>query len=181
MPARPVSRGRQGIKPRDCVEAMLVAQMVSVHVTAMRFSEQLAGSQDPVRQDSAARALDRLARTFPDQIEALSRYRGRGEPAITVQNMSVADGGNAIVGNVTQHANVIVSDSSPAGLLAQMKAGFLELARHNKSGAVRRRLRVQMHDTRCGARIRSGGACRAHAVHGKKRCRMHGGAPGSGA
>ena len=34
---------------------------------------------------------------------------------------------------------------------------------------------------RCGAKIRSGGACRAHAVRGKKRCRMHGGAPGSGA
>jgi hypothetical protein len=33
----------------------------------------------------------------------------------------------------------------------------------------------------CGARIRSGGACRSPAVRGKKRCRMHGGAPGSGA
>ncbi|WP_456670794.1 HGGxSTG domain-containing protein [Bradyrhizobium sp. USDA 3240] len=34
---------------------------------------------------------------------------------------------------------------------------------------------------RCGARTRSGGACRAPAVHGKTRCRMHGGAEGSGA
>lgn len=34
---------------------------------------------------------------------------------------------------------------------------------------------------RCGARTRSGGACRAPAVQGKQRCRMHGGAPGSGA
>jgi hypothetical protein len=34
---------------------------------------------------------------------------------------------------------------------------------------------------RCGAKIRSGGACRAPAMRGKKRCRMHGGAPGSGA
>ena len=33
---------------------------------------------------------------------------------------------------------------------------------------------------RCGAKIRSGGACRAPAVLGKTRCRMHGGAPGSG-
>jgi hypothetical protein len=38
-----------------------------------------------------------------------------------------------------------------------------------------------MRDTRCGAKTRSGGPCHAHAVHGKKRCRMHGGAPGSGA
>ena len=34
---------------------------------------------------------------------------------------------------------------------------------------------------RCGAQTRSGGACRSPAVRGKKRCRMHGGAPGSGA
>ncbi|MCC8964408.1 hypothetical protein H8A95_19320 [Bradyrhizobium sp. Pear76] len=34
---------------------------------------------------------------------------------------------------------------------------------------------------RCGAKTRIGGACRAPAVHGKTRCRMHGGAPGSGA
>jgi uncharacterized protein YjcR len=34
---------------------------------------------------------------------------------------------------------------------------------------------------RCGAKTRSGRACHSPAVHGKKRCRMHGGAPGSGA
>jgi uncharacterized protein YjcR len=34
---------------------------------------------------------------------------------------------------------------------------------------------------RCGARTRAGGACRAPAVRGKKRCRMHGGAQKSGA
>jgi uncharacterized protein YjcR len=34
---------------------------------------------------------------------------------------------------------------------------------------------------RCGAKTRSGKSCRSPAVHGKERCRMHGGAPGSGA
>jgi glucans biosynthesis protein len=34
---------------------------------------------------------------------------------------------------------------------------------------------------RCGAKTRSGTPCRAPAVRGKKRCRMHGGALGSGA
>jgi hypothetical protein len=34
---------------------------------------------------------------------------------------------------------------------------------------------------RCGAKTRGGGSCRAAAVRGKSRCRMHGGAPGSGA
>ena len=34
---------------------------------------------------------------------------------------------------------------------------------------------------RCGAKTRSGKPCMAPAVSGKKRCRMHGGAAGSGA
>ncbi len=34
---------------------------------------------------------------------------------------------------------------------------------------------------RCGAKVRSGGSCRWPAMRGKKRCRMHGGAQGSGA
>ena len=104
----------KGIKPRDSVEAMLVAQMVSVHVMAMRCAHHVAYAEDIARRDSAVRALGRLARTFPAQIEALNRYRNNGEPAITVQNVSVGDGGKAIVGNVTQHASVIVSDKNPA-------------------------------------------------------------------
>jgi hypothetical protein len=104
----------ESIKPRDAVEAMLVAQMVSVHVMAMRCAHHLAEACDLAQRDSAARALGRLARTFPAQIEALNRYRSQGEPAITVQNVSVGDGGKAIVGNVTQHASVIVKDKSAA-------------------------------------------------------------------
>ena len=104
----------QGIRPRDSVEAMLVAQMVSVHVMAMRCAQHLASADDIAHHDSATRALGRLTRTFPAQIEALNRYRSHGEPAITVQNVSVGDGGKAIVGNVTQHASVIVSDKKPA-------------------------------------------------------------------
>jgi hypothetical protein len=86
----------KSIKPRDPVEAMLVAQMVSVHVMAMRCAHHLAHADDLAQHDSAARALGRLARTFPAQIEALNRYRSQGEPAITVQNVSVGDGGKAI-------------------------------------------------------------------------------------
>jgi hypothetical protein len=112
----------KSIKPRDSVEAMLVAQMVSVHVMAMRCAHHLANADDLAQHDNAARALGRLARTFPAQIEALNRYRSQGEPAITVQNVSVGDGGKAIVGNVTQHASVIVSDKSPAAAEKTPKA-----------------------------------------------------------
>ena len=38
-----------------------------------------------------------------------------------------------------------------------------------------------MNSSRCGAKTRKGLPCKSPAVHGKKRCRMHGGAEGSGA
>lgn len=44
-----------------------------------------------------------------------------------------------------------------------------------------RNTRAMSASPRCGARTRCGLACRAPAVRGKLRCRMHGGAEGSGA
>jgi hypothetical protein len=127
----------KSIRPRDSIEAMLVAQMVSVHVMAMRCAHHLANADDLAQHDSAARALGRLARTFPAQIEALNRYRSHGEPAITVQNVKVEDGGNAIVGNVTQHASVIVSDKSPASAARHAPKAAGSRRRHDSADARR--------------------------------------------
>ena len=46
--------------------------------------------------------MNKLARTFTTQMEALKRYRTGGEQKVTVQHVSVNEGGQAIVGNVTQ-------------------------------------------------------------------------------
>jgi hypothetical protein len=53
-----------------------------------------------LQQDSAERAFNKLARTFAAQVEALKRYRSGGEQKMTVQHVHVAEGGQAIVGNV---------------------------------------------------------------------------------
>ena len=45
----------------------------------------------------------------------------------------------------------------------------------------RRNTGPMLASARCGARTRSGKACMSPAVSGKSRCRMHGGAQGSGA
>ena len=49
------------------------------------------------------------------------------------------------------------------------------------SGSHRRNTGPMRESPRCGARTRRGTACEAPAVSGKLRCRMHGGARGSGA
>jgi hypothetical protein len=92
------------IKPNDQLETMLAAQMAGVHLAIMTFTQRLADVENILQQDSAERALNKLARTFTTQMEALKRYRTGGEQKVTVQHVSVSEGGQAIVGNVTQAA-----------------------------------------------------------------------------
>lgn len=103
----------KSIAPRDSIEAMLAAQMVCVHITAMRCAHHLASASDLASQDSASRALAKLVRTFPAQVEALSRYRNDGERAITVQKLS-RDEDKAIANNLTQPTSLITPEARPA-------------------------------------------------------------------
>jgi hypothetical protein len=103
----------KSIKPKDQLEAMLAAQMGAIHAAMMTSAGQLARSVTIDQQDSAERALNKLARTFAMQMEALKRYRTGGEQKVTVQHVSVQEGGQAIVGNVTQAAAKTAADTAP--------------------------------------------------------------------
>jgi len=92
----------KGAKPKDQLEAMLAAQMAVTHSLFMRFAQRLNHVENISQQDSAERAFNKLARTYTTQMEALKRYRSGGEQKVTVQQVSVSEGGQAIVGNVTQ-------------------------------------------------------------------------------
>jgi len=94
----------KGIEPRDQIEAMLAAQMGAVHNATMTFAGRLAHVETIQQQDSAQNAFNKLARTFAAQVEALKRYRSSGEQKVTVQHVHVAEGGQAIVGNVSTTA-----------------------------------------------------------------------------
>ena len=59
--------------------------------------------------------------------------------------------------------------------------GFLCGAGKKMASDYPRNTGPMMSRPRCGARTRSEKPCRSPAVRGKRRCRMHGGAPGSGA
>jgi hypothetical protein len=95
----------KGIEPRDQVEAMLAAEMAATHVAMMRFANRLAHAEDPQEQDIAERTYNKLARTFAMQVQALQHYRSSRGAQVIVQNVSVGDGGQAIVGNVTGPAH----------------------------------------------------------------------------
>ena len=91
----------KGVEPKDQVEAMLAAQMAAIHVSTMTFARRLAHVENIPQQDSAERAFNKLARTFAAQVEALKRYRSGGEQTVRVEHVTVNEGGQAIVGNVS--------------------------------------------------------------------------------
>lgn len=91
----------KGIEPRDQVETMLAAQMAATHNATMTFARRLNHVDNLAQQDSAERAYNKLARTFAAQVEALKRYRSAGEQTVRVEHVTVNEGGQAIVGNVT--------------------------------------------------------------------------------
>jgi hypothetical protein len=104
----------KGKKPKDQFQAMLVAQTAVTHALTMKQAAQLAQADHPATRDSAERAYNKLARTFLMQMEALNCSEAGGEQKVTVQNLSVSDGGQAIVGNVTQGARDQALEKTPA-------------------------------------------------------------------
>ena len=90
------------IEPRDQMEAMLAAQMSAVHMATMSFAARLTSSDRLYQIEAAQKALNKLARTFTTQMEALNRYRGKGQQKMTVEHVHVHEGGQAIVGNVSK-------------------------------------------------------------------------------
>jgi hypothetical protein len=79
---------------------MLAAQMAATHNAFMTFARRLNHVENIPQQDSAERAFNKLARTFAAQVETLKRYRGGGQTT-RVGNVTVNEGGEAIVGNVS--------------------------------------------------------------------------------
>jgi hypothetical protein len=90
------------IEPRDQMEAMLAAQMAAVHMATMSFASRLTSADRLYQVDAVQKALNKLARTFAAQMEALNRYRGKGQQKMTVEHVHVHEGGQAIVGSVTK-------------------------------------------------------------------------------
>jgi hypothetical protein len=104
----------KGKKPKDQFQAMLVAQAAVTHVLTMKHATLLGRADDLAILEPAERAYNKLARTFVLQLEAIHRLDTGGEQNVTVQNVSVSEGGQAIVGNVTQGARGTPVEQTPA-------------------------------------------------------------------
>lgn len=88
------------MKPRDAAEGLLLCQMAAVHNATMMMARRLNHVSNLPQQDSAERAVNKLARTFSMQMESLKRYRTGGKQVVRVERVTVEAGGQAVVGDV---------------------------------------------------------------------------------
>ena len=98
--------GISDIKPKDTIEAMLATQMLAIHNATMRNLTRANGllssrSYKEIELGSKAfNVANKLARTYTMQMEALQRYRGKGQQKMVIEHVNVNSGGQAVIGNV---------------------------------------------------------------------------------
>ena len=79
---------------------MLAVQMVAVHNVALIICIAPRPSDYEITGPQAADKAAKLLRVFREQLQALQRYRGKGQQKVTVEHVQVHAGDQAIVGNV---------------------------------------------------------------------------------
>lgn len=106
-----------GISPKDQVEGMLAAQMIATHHAVMDCYRIAAKSQMIDTKNLVFNSANKLTRTYAMQMEALNRYRGKGQQKMTVEHVHINSGGQAIIGNVTKNNSSIEGGKEKGGTL----------------------------------------------------------------
>lgn len=89
--------------PTNATEALLCVQIFSVHEAALLFLQRAtAEAQTFEGSDANVLRATRLMRLFNEQLEAMSKLKGKvGQQKVTVEHVHVHEGGQAIVGAVS--------------------------------------------------------------------------------
>ena len=91
----------QDIKPSGAIESMLATQMVATHHAAMDcFRRAIIRGQTVEGRDQNLKHAEKLLSIYSRQIEVLDKHRGKGQQKMTVEQVNVAAGGQAMVGNI---------------------------------------------------------------------------------
>jgi hypothetical protein len=90
-----------GIGATDETEGMLATQMVATHAAGIDMLRRSKDAETLLARERYGNIAVKLLRTFAAQVEALQRYRGKGQQKVTVEHVHIHAGGQAIVGAVT--------------------------------------------------------------------------------
>lgn len=103
------------LEPTTATEALLAAQMVGTQRAAMIFlARATVNGQSGVTADAHVLRATRLMRLFNEQVMTMERLKGRaGQQRVVVEHVTVAAGGQAIVGAVTPGRGEGARDDDP--------------------------------------------------------------------
>ncbi len=124
------------IRPRDAIEAMLVAQMAAVHMSMMTYVDEFARLGHTPQQEMAERAMNKLSRTFATLVGALKHHRTGGEQKLTVRHV-------AIVGTASQASRDVLPEKTPNATpaLADARQTAMEIVGERRRKPVPQRCR----------------------------------------
>lgn len=104
----------ESLGPTDGIEGMLAMQMVGTHNASLEcFRRAMIYNQSLEAQKVYLSQAERMMGMYMRQVDALARHRGSGQPNITVGQVNVESGGQAIVGNVGVGAGAAAAAPSP--------------------------------------------------------------------
>jgi hypothetical protein len=89
------------LEPRDAAEAMLIAQMTATHALMTALAGRAMDQTNLQARESQERSMTRLSRTYLAQMDTLKKYRAKAQQTVRVERVTVNEGGQAIVGDVT--------------------------------------------------------------------------------
>jgi len=96
-----VTTALAGIGPKDELEGMIAAQLVTAHNATMEcYRRAMLREQTTQARSENLNQANKLSRTFATLLEALNRHRGKGQQKVTVEHVHVHSGGQAVVGVV---------------------------------------------------------------------------------
>jgi hypothetical protein len=101
-------------RPRDHFERMVVTNAAVAYLKSMSFATEVSPSTmlNIPRSEFALKASASFGRLFASYMATLKQHRSGGEQRVTVRHVSVSDGAQAIVGNVTNQR--VIEDSPDA-------------------------------------------------------------------
>ena len=85
------------MQPRDFIESKLCRKIIVLDVLLMDAARSLPNSKYINQTNCNTNTLAKLSRLQNETIEALTRYRRKGEQKVTVQHVNVSNGGQAVV------------------------------------------------------------------------------------
>lgn len=96
-----IAQSMQAFGPEDEYEGQLIAQLVVLHEHAMDWLGRAKRTEKVDFANVYLNGASKLLARHHETLEALLKYRRKGEQRVHVEHVHIHEGGQAIVGNVT--------------------------------------------------------------------------------